>query len=320
MDRRLALKVVPGLLAFPWQAMAQTFPSKPLRIVVPFTPGGGNDVYARAVGTKLAERLGQPVIVENKPGAAGNIGAEFVAKSPPDGYTLLLAQNGLTMAPHLSKNLPFDVMRDLVPIGIGATLPLAIAVSPSVPAKNIPELLAYAKANPGKLAYATPGIGTPQHLATEWFLNLTGTQMVMVPYKGAAGMVTDLISGEVQVLFGAINSILPHYKSGRIRIIALGERQRHPQFKDIPTVNEAVPGYETGFWFGLMAPANTPEAIVSRLSDEQRAIVAMADVRERLAGAGFDVMPSNAAEMRRVMTSEYERWGKVVRDANIRME
>jgi len=319
-QRRHFASLLPALLAFPGLAIGQNFPSKPIRIIVPFTPGGGNDVYARAVGAKLSERLGQPVVVENKPGAGGNVGAELVAKSPPDGHTLLLAQNGLTMVPHLTRNMPFDVMKDLVPVGIGATLPLGVALNNNVPARNMAELLAHIKANPGKLAYATPGVGTPHHLATEWFLNLTGTQMVMVPYKGAAGMLTDLISGEVQVLFGALNSMLPHHRAGKLRIIALAERERHPAFKELPNVNETVPGYETGFWFGLMAPANTPEAIIGRLSDEQRAIVAMADVRERLAGAGFDTRPTNAAEMRRIMVTELDRWGKVVRDARIKVE
>ena len=321
MQRRLITGLLlAALSAVGGQALAQVYPNRPIKIIVPFTPGGGNDVYARAVGQKLSERLGQPVVVDNKPGAGGNVGADAVAKSPADGYTLLLAQNGLTMAPHLSKNLPFDVLKDFTPIGIGASLPLAVAVTNNLPVRNIAELLAYAKANPGKLSYATPGIGTPQHLASEWFLSLTGTQMVMVPYRGAASMVTDLISGQVQVLFGAINSILPHHQSGKVRIIALAERQRHPVLKDIPNVNETVPGYETGFWFGLMAPANTPEAIINRLSEEQRAIVAMPDVRERLAGSGFDTSPSTAAEMRRTMATETQRWGQVVRDAKIKVE
>ena len=308
------------LLAVAGPALAQAWPAKPLKIIVPFTPGGGNDVYARAIGPKLSERLGQPVIVENKPGAGGNLGADTVAKSPADGYTLLLAQNGLTMVPHLTRQMPFDVMKDLVPVGIGASLPLGVAVTNNLPIRNIAELIAYAKANPDKLAYATPGIGTPQHLAAEWFLSVTGTKMVMVPYKGASGMITDLISGQVQVLFGALNTLLPQHQAGKLRVIALAERQRHPTLKEFANVNETVPGYETGFWFGLMAPANTPEAIIRRLSDEQRAIVSMPEIRERIAGAGFDAMPMSAADMRRTMTTEFERWGKVVREANIKPE
>lgn len=321
MQRRIITGLLSALLlAAGGQALAQAYPSRPIKIIVPFTPGGGNDVYARTVGQKLSERLGQPVIVENKPGAGGNLGAEAVAKSPADGYTLLLAQNGLAMAPHLSRTLPFDVLKDFAPIGIGVSLPMAVAVTNNLPVRNIAELLAYAKANPGKLSYATPGTGTPQHLAGEWFLSLTGTQMVMVPYRGASGMVTDLISGQVQVLFGAINSLLPHHQSGKVRIIALAEHQRHPALKDIANINETVPGYETGFWFGLMAPANTPEAILNRLSDEQRAIVSLPEVRERLAGAGFDMAPTSSSEMRRTLAAETQRWGQVVRDAKIKVE
>ncbi|MCX7154445.1 MAG: tripartite tricarboxylate transporter substrate binding protein [Proteobacteria bacterium] len=299
---------------------AQAYPNKPIRIIVPFTPGGGNDVYARTVGQKLSERLGQPVIVENKPGAGGNIGAELVARSAPDGYTLLLAQNGLTMAPFLSKSLPFDVMKDLAPIGIGVNLPMGLAVATSIPVKSVPELIAYAKANPGKLLYATPGIGTPHHLSTEMFLSMTGTTMVQVPYKGAAGMLPALMTGEVQVLFGALNSMLPHIQSGKIRGLALGDRQRNPILKDLPTVAETVPGYESVFWFGLMAPGGTPEAILNKLSEEQRVIVNLPDVRERLSKLGFEPNATTPNETRRIFTEELEKWGKVVRDAGIKAE
>lgn len=299
---------------------AQGYPNRPIRIIVPFTPGGGNDVFARTVGQKLQERLGQPVIVDNRAGAGGNIGADAVAKSAPDGYTLLLAQNGLTMAPYLQKVLPFDVTKDFVPIGIGVTLPMAVAVANSVPAKSINELIAYAKANPGKLSYATPGIGTPHHLSTELFMSMTGTQMVQIPYKGAAGMLVDLISGQVQVLFGALNSMLPHIQSGKIRALAVAERQRNPILKDLPTVHESLPGYESVLWFGLMAPAGTPEVIVNKLSEELRNIVALPDVRERLAAVGFDSNPASSAEMRKIMASDSEKWGKVVRDAGIKAE
>jgi tripartite-type tricarboxylate transporter receptor subunit TctC len=308
------------LLASSAGALAQPYPNKPIRIIVPFTPGGGNDVYARTVGQKLSERLGQPVIVENKPGAGGNIGAEFVARSAPDGYTLLLAQNGLTMAPFLSKSLPFDVMKDLAPIGIGVNLPMGLAVANTVPAKSVPELIAYAKANPGKMLYATPGIGTPHHLSTEMFLSMTGTTMVQVPYKGAAGMLPALMTGEVQVLFGALNSMLPHMQSGKIRGLALGDRQRNAILKDLPTVAESVPGYESVFWFGLMAPGGTPEAILNKLSEEQRVIVNLPEVKDRLAQVGFEPNATTPNETRRIFREELEKWGKVVRDAGIKAE
>lgn len=301
-------------------ALAQGYPNRVIRIIVPFTPGGGNDVFARIVGQKLQERLGQPVIVENKPGAGGNIGIDAVAKSAPDGYTLLLANNGFTTAPFLTKNLPFDVMKDLSPIGIGVSIPMALAVANTIPVKTVPELVSYAKANPGKLSYATPGLGTPHHLSMELFMSMTGTQFVQIPYKGAATMLTDLISGEVHVLNGALNSMLPHVQSGRIRIIALGTRHRNSIFKDVPTVAESVPGYEVGIWYGLMAPAGTPEDILAKLSREQQAIVNLPDVRERLAAQGFESFATSPATMRTTMKSEMEKWGKVIKDAGIKAE
>ncbi|MEI7738529.1 MAG: tripartite tricarboxylate transporter substrate binding protein [Betaproteobacteria bacterium] len=323
-DRKPSPFLIIGLLlilsSFLLSVNAQDYPTRPIKIIVPFTPGGGNDVYAREIAQKLTERLGQTVIVDNRPGAGGNIGADLVAKAPADGYTLLLAQNGLTMAPLVSKNVTYDFNKDLSPIGFGATLPLGIAVATSLPIKNMADLIAYAKKNTGKLSYATPGIGTPHHLFTELFLSTTNTQMVHIPYKGAAGMLTDLISNQVQVVFGALNSMLPHHTSGKIRIIALGEHQRNPILKDMPTVNETVPGYEGVYWFGLMATGGTPEAILNKLSEEQRLIVNTPEVRERLAVAGFDINPTSPKEMRKLMGAEYEKWSMVVKSTNIKPE
>jgi len=300
--------------------LAQVFPSKPIRIIVPFTAGGGNDVFGRTIAQKLWERLGQPVIVENKPGASSIVGADFVAKSAPDGYTLLVAANAHVLLPLVSKSLPFDVMRDFAPIGIGVTLPMVVAVANKLPVKSINELIAYARANPGNLSYATPGIGTPQHLATEWFMSMTGTKMIQVPYKGASGILTDLMSGEVQVMFGALNSAVPLIQSGKIRAIGIAERQRLTQFKDLQTVNESLPGYEVTYWFGLLAPRGTPDAILNKLSDEQRVVVNLPDVRESLARVGFNINPTSAAEMRQTMTREFEIWKKVATAAGIRPE
>ena len=298
-------------------ALAQGFPSKPIRIIVAFGPGGGNELFARAVGEKMRERLGQPVLVEIKPGAAGNIAAEFVARSAPDGHTLLVAQSGLTMQPWLSKSLPFDVIRSFAPVGIGATVPMVVVVTNKLPVTSINELIAYARANPGKLSYATPGIGSPHHLAVELLMNMTQTRMVQVPYKGASAMLTDLISGEVHLMIGAINSAIPFFRADKIRAIAVPERQRLPQFRDLPTVNESLPGYEVNIWFGLMVPAGTPDALVNLLSGEMRTIVSLPDVRESLTRAGLDSNPTSPAEMSRIMTSEIEKWGKVVKAAGI---
>ena len=307
-----------AMLAVPAASvLAQSFPSKPIRIIVPYPPGGAVDVFGRTIGQKLSERLGQPVIIENKPGASGNIGAEFVARSAPDGHTLLAVHNGFPMLPWVSKSLPFDVMKDFAPIGIGVTMPMVMVVTNKLQVKSVSELIDYARANPGKLSYATPGIGVAHHMATEMLMNMTGIKMVQVIYKGAAGMMPDLISGEVQVAFGALNWAVPLIQSGKLRVIGIAERQRLPQFKDVPTVNESLPGFEVNFWFGLVAPAGTPDAITNKLSEEQRAIVHLPEVRARLAGIGFEGNPTSAAEMRQIMITEIEKWGKVVKAAGI---
>lgn len=301
-------------------AFAQgSYPDRPVRIVVPFTPGGGNDVFARAVGQKLGERWNQPVIVENKPGAGGNVGAEFVSKSPADGYTLLVAQNGLTMVPWLQKNLSFDPM-GFAPVLIALTLPMGAAVNNDLPVKSVPELIAYAKANPGKLSYATPGVGTPHHLAVELFMDRTGTKMEMVPYKGAAGMLPDLIGGRVNVLFGALNSMLPHMLAGKIRPIGVGEKKRLAILPDVPTIAETLPGYEVPFWFGFVAPAGTPDAIARRIADEVKVVVNLPEVMPQLKKVGFEITPGTPEEMRATLKADYELWGQVVKKAGIKQE
>ena len=301
-------------------AFAQgSYPDRPVRIIVPFTPGGGNDVFARAVGQKLGERWNQPVIVENKPGAGGNVGAEFVSKSPADGYTLLVAQNGLTMVPWLQKNLSFDPM-GFAPVLIALTLPMGAAVNNELPVKNVPELIAYAKANPGKLSYATPGIGTPHHLAMELFMDRTGTKMEMVPYKGASGMLPDLIGGRVNVLFGALNSMLPHMLAGKIRPIGVGEKKRLAILPDVPTIAETLPGYEVPFWFGFVAPAGTPDAIARRIADEVKIVVNLPEVTPQLKKVGFEITPGTPEEMRATLKADYELWGQVVKKAGIKQE
>lgn len=300
-------------------ALAQNFPDRPIRIVVPFTPGGGNDVFARAIALKMQERWGQPVIVENRAGAGGNIGAEFIAKSPADGYSLLVGSNGLTMLPWLQSDLAFDPM-GFAPVTVAVTLPLGVAVNNDLPVKSVSELIAHAKANPGKLSYGTPGVGSPHHLATEWFMDLTGTKMVMVPYKGAAGILTDMMGGRVNVLFGALNSMLPHIQAGKIRAIGVGEAKRIAILPDVPAVAETLPGYEVPFWFGLLAPGGTPGAIARRISDEVKAIVNLPDTSATLAKVGF--VPSTRTtpeEMRAWMRADYERWGQVVKKAGIKM-
>ena len=301
--------------------LAQTFPSKPIRIIVPFSAGGGNDVLGRVIGHQLQERLGQPGIVENKAGAGGNIGTEFGARSAPDGYTLLVVTNAMAaFVPSLfSAPLSFDIMKDFTPIGFAITGPVVVVVGNKVPVNSMNELIAYAKANPGKLSYGSPGVGTMQHLVAEWFIDMTGTRMVHVPYKGSAGILAALLSGELQLSFGALNSVVSSIQAGKIRSIGVagGQRLQMPLLKDVPTVKESLPGYETNMWYGLMAPAGTPDAITSKLSDEQRAIVDLPEVRERFASIGLYSNPTSAAEMRQIMATEIERWGKVVKAAGI---
>lgn len=301
-------------------AQAQTYPTRSVRVIVPFSPGGGTDTFARVIAQKMQERLGQPFVVENRPGAAGNIGADLVAKAPADGYTLLLAQDSLAIVPYLSKSLPFDVNKDFAPVGIGVFMPMMLVTANGVPATTLGELIAHAKANPGQLAYGTPGSGTAHHLNFEALLKRTGLQMVHVPYKGATPMMSDLVSGAVQVAFSALSSTLPFATGGKVRILAIADLERAPQFRDVPAIAESLPGYTAQVWFGLMAPAGTAPAIIQRLSDEQRAIVNLPDVRERLEGMGYKVRPTTPVEMQSIMRSEYEKWGELIRAVGIKPE
>lgn len=301
-------------------ALAQSiaYPTRPVRIIVPFAAGAGTDLLARVVGQKLQDRLGQPFIVENKPGAGGNIGAEFVAQSPHDGYTLLLATNGLTTIPYLLKAAPFDAIKDFAPIGILGELPVILTIVSTVPARTVNEFIAYAKANPGKLSYASAGVGSPQHLLAELFLSMSGTEMVHVPYKGGIAPLNAMMAGEVHMTLISMGTALPFVKAGKVRALAVGGRKRHPSMTDLPTVDESVPGYEAVFWYGLVAAAGTPAPIISKLSDELRAILKLSDVRERL--AAFDIVGGTADEMRRTMLADAERWGRVVKFAGIKPE
>jgi tripartite-type tricarboxylate transporter receptor subunit TctC len=298
-------------------ALAQTFPKQqPIRLVVPFTPGGAPDMIARLLAPEMATRLGTSVIVENKPGAGGNIGTDFVARSTPDGHTILITTAGLTSAPWVSKNLPFDVKKDFAPVGALVSLPLVVAVNNNLPVKSVPELIAYAKANPGKLSYGSSGNGTLHHLAAEMFKTMTNTDIVHVPYKGAAGLLNDLIAGQVQLMFGALNSALPQIQAGRVRALALGDKTRNPVM-DLPVVAETVPGFDATFWFGTAVPAGTPQSVIRQLSELQREIVKKPDVAKKLQAAGFDITTSTPEEMTVRMSAEMERWRQITQAAHI---
>lgn len=303
-------------------AVGQTYPSKPIRIVVPFTPGGSNDVLARAIGEKLSASLGQPVVVDNKPGASGNIGSDSVAKSPADGYTLLIAANNvMSMNPALFAKMPFDSVKDFEPITLLGVVPVVLAINPEVKVTSVKELVAAAKAKPGGLRYASSGKGSPQHLSAELFKSMTGTDIVHIPYKGAAPAVTDLLGGHVEMQFGAINSLLPHVKAGRLRALGVAGAQRVSALPDVPTIAEAgVAGYESDIWIALVAPAKTPPAIVNLLNAEVRKALAAPDVQQKLSEQAIEPRTSSPAALAKLVSDDLKRWSRVVKDAGIQPE
>ena len=300
-------------------AIAQAYPNKPIKILVGYAPGGGSDIIARLIAQNLQVRLGQPVIVENRPGAGGNLAIELVAKSRPDGYTLLVTPNTFTMAPALFSKLSFDVVKDFAGVGIIATSPMVVIVSPQVPISSVAELIQYAKANPGKLSYSTPGIGTPQHLGTELFKAMTGTDIVHIPYKGGAPAVAAVVSNEVPLSFAAINSAKPFIDMGRVKALATSESKRYVQL-GLPTVSATVPGYDVGIWYGVVAPVGTPKAIIDRLNAELVAIVQIPEVKEQMAKQGYDSAVAPPAEMESQIRSEVDKWIRAARTAGVKQE
>jgi tripartite-type tricarboxylate transporter receptor subunit TctC len=300
----------------------QAYPAKPVRIVVGFTPGGGNDVISRLAATKLTASMGRQFVVENRPGAAGSIGAEIVAKSPPDGYTLFLAGVAShAINPSMQKNLPYDPVRDFDPICLMATAPVLMAVHPSLPAGTVKQFITFAKARPGQINYASNGIGSSAQLATELFKSMTGTHLVHVPYKGITSATTDLLSGQVQVMFNAAASLLPHTRAGRMRALGVGALKRIPAIPDVPTLSESgVPGYQSGSWYGFVAPAGTPHAIIERLSRETAAAVKSPDISEKLAAEANIVVGSTPQEFAAHIKDELARISKVIQAAGITMK
>ena len=295
-------------------ALAQDYPVRPITLIVPFTAGGGVDTFGRILAGKLQERLGQPVVVENRAGAGGNIGAALAAKARPDGYTLVVAQNGVTINPWLHKDMPFDVEKDLAPVGIYAHLPMVVAVHPGMPVNTIAELVSHAKNHAGKVFYATPGVGTPQHLATELFIGMTGAPMVHVPYKGATDLFPDIVSGRSHVMFGVLSSTAPFINERKLRALATGGKSRTTSmFSNLPTIAETVPGYEFSVWYGIMTTAGTPQAVIDRLSATLLQIVELPDVRERLMSHGYEPVATTPAQMRQTIRSDLSQWGELTR-------
>ncbi|MEP7085484.1 MAG: tripartite tricarboxylate transporter substrate binding protein [Betaproteobacteria bacterium] len=302
-------------------ALAQPYPSQPIKLIVGFTPGTGIDIIARSVGQKLSERLGQPVIVENKAGASGNIGSDFVAHSKPDGYTLLVTVSTFVMNPALFKSLPFDPVKDFAPISLSAWGSVLLAATPSAKIDSVAQLVQTAKANPGKLNYGSPGVGTPHHLAMELFKNVTGTEITHVPYKGTAGAITDLLGGQISVMFVPIHVALPHVKAGKLVALAVGSGKRHPSAPELPTLGElGVPGIDVDLWYGFMAPRGTPPEVIAKLNSELKAIMALPDIRSSFAAQGLDPATSTPEEFQSLVERDLARWTKVIQQAKISAE
>jgi tripartite-type tricarboxylate transporter receptor subunit TctC len=301
-------------------ANAQAWPSKPIRYIVPFPPGAFNDTLARIMSSELPKVLGQPVLVENRPGGNTIIGTEAAAKSPPDGYTLFGAALPFAVIQSLYKT-SFDVTRDFVPITLAGTTPNLLVANPNVPINNVRELIASAKAKPGGLNYASTGNGTSNHLSFELFKAMTQTQVTHVPYKGSAPAVTDLIAGQVQVMFDNTPNVLPHVRAGKLKAIAVSSKKRSSMAPEVPTVDESgVPGYDVTVWFGILAPAGTPREIVARLNAEMVKIMRSPEITDRFNKSGVDVVASSAEEFSVFLKSEVARWAKVVQDANIKAD
>ena len=308
--------------ALPVIANAQTYPSKPIRIVIPFPASGGTDVIARTVQPKMTEALGQTLILDNRSGANGNVGTEIVARSAPDGYTLLLNGSGtLAINPGLYAKLPYDSIKDFAPVSIMVLQPSVLVVHPSLPARNVKELIVLAKSKPGQLNFASSGSGSISHLAAEVFSMMGGIQMVHVPYKGAGPAMVDLVAGQVQVNFGGSPSVMPHVKSGRLRALGVTTAKRVTATPELPTIAEAgLPGYEATGWYGLLAPAGTPDAIISRLNQVMIATLQNADIRDKLVGLGLEVSTSTPQQFTDFMKSEIAKYTKVIKAANVKVD
>ncbi len=320
---RTALRIaVAACLAFlAAAAIAQPYPARPIRVVVPFTPGTGMDIIARSVGPRLSERLGQPVVIDNRPGASGNLGAELVARANPDGYTMMVSGNPLITSPHLYKNVPFNPLTDFAPISLAAYGTLMLVSNPAAKVGSVSELVAQAKATPGRITYSSPGIGTPHHMAMELFKDLTGTNLLHVPYKGSAGAVTDVLGGQINTMFIPIHVGLSHVKTGRLKALAVGSAKRHPTAPDLPTLQElGVKGAEVDMWYGFMAPKGTSVAVVNKLDAELIAILALPELKASFGAQGMQAASSTPAEFAALMRRENTRWAAIIKKNNIAAE
>jgi len=324
MKKLIALALTPlALAAAPFgasTAFAQTWPSKPIRYIVPFPPGAFNDTLARIMAAELPKALGQPVLVENRPGGNTIIGTEAAAKSAPDGYTLFGAALPFAVIQSLYKT-SFDVTKDFAPITLAGTTPNLLVANPGAPVNSVKELIAFAKANPGRLNYASTGNGTSNHLSFELFKAMTKTFIVHIPYKGSAPAVTDLIAGQVQVMFDNTPNVLPHVRAGKLKALAVSSKARSKLAPEVPTVDEAgVPGYDVTVWFGILAPAGTPKPIVDRLNAEMVKVIRTPEITDRFLKAGVDPVASTPEAFSGYLKSEVGRWAKVIQDAGIKAD
>jgi tripartite-type tricarboxylate transporter receptor subunit TctC len=321
--RRTFLHLAAGAAALPAisrSSWAQTYPTRPVRIIVGFAAGGAFDIVARLIGQWLSDRLAQPFIVENRPGASTNIATEAVVRAPADGYTLLLGGAVNTVNATLYGNLKFDFIRDIAPVAGIIRFPNLMEVNPSFPAKTVPEFIVYAKANPGKIIFASTGTGSTQHLAGELFKMMTGVNMVHVPYRGAAPALTDLISGQVQVMFGPLPPSIKFVRAGKLRALAVTTATRSQALPDIPAVGEFVPGYEASGWNGVVAPKHTPAEIINKLNKEINAGLADPDIKARIADLGGTALGGSPSDLGKLVADEIEKWSKVVKFAELKPE
>jgi tripartite-type tricarboxylate transporter receptor subunit TctC len=309
--------VLPAVSRIAW---AQTYPSRPVHLVAPFAAGGGSDITARLIGQWLSERLGQPFIIENRPGGGSNIGTEVVVNARPDGYTLLLAGAFNAVNATLYDKLNFNFIRDIAPVASIIVVPNVMVVNPSVPAKTVPQFIAHAKANPGKLSMASAGIGAPGHLAGELFKLMGGVDVVHVPYRSSGPALTDLLGGQVQIAFPTAVASIEYTRVGRLRALAVTTAKRAEALPDLPTIGEFVPGYEASNWYGIGAPRNTPTEIVDKLNREINGALADPKLKARLADLGGTVLALSPTEFCKLIAEETEKWGKVIRAANIKPE
>jgi tripartite-type tricarboxylate transporter receptor subunit TctC len=323
LPRRKFMRLAAGaavLPVVPRLARAQAYPSRPVRIVVPFPAAGLSDIVTRLIGQWLSERLGSPFVIENRPGAASNLGTEIVVNAPPDGYTLLNLSSANATNATMYEKLNFNFIRDIAPVASLVRFPYVIEVNPSVPIKTIPELIGYAKANPGKLSFASAGTGTPAHIAGELFKQTTGIDMVHVPYRGAALALTDLIGGQVQVMVDNMAASLEHIRAGRVRALAVTTAARLEWLPDVPTVGEFVPGFEASSMNGVGAPKRTPTEIVDQLNKEINTALTDPKIKVRIAELGLTPLVGSPADLERLIANETEKWGKVIRAANIKAD